>query len=509
MLDVLRSPIRGSAFLTKEIAEIVRQPRLILTLALGPFIILLLFGLGFRNEARAFRTLFVAPAGDALSQRIEEYATTLGPQLLYQGITTDTSGALERLRRGQVDLVIQVPAEAEATIRANQQAIFTLYHNEIDPQQTAYVQYFGQLYVGEVNRRIVQAIMAEGQGEAATVQDDVSAARLAATGAREALERGDAAAAHQQQDELDTRVSALELAVGASAGLLRGVEQTVGADGGTADSDAVVEQLTLVRTGTNALEAFTDDGDYAAEIETATQVENDLIDLETQLTEFTSIEPYVIVSPFRSEAASVANVTPDITAFFAPAVLALLLQHVAVTFGALSLVRERQLGVVEIFRVSPISPGEVLTGKYLSNLIFGGVLAALLILLIITALGVPMLGSWFYLTATILLLLLASLGIGFVISLISATASQAVQASMLVLLASVFFSGFFVALHLLWPAVQVVSWMLPVTYGIQMFQSIMLRGVPPDPRLLAGLALITLVMFVLAWLLTWRLMRHR
>ena len=37
--------------------------RLILTLVLGPFLILLLFGIGYRNQARDLRTLFVVANG--------------------------------------------------------------------------------------------------------------------------------------------------------------------------------------------------------------------------------------------------------------------------------------------------------------------------------------------------------------------------------------------------------------------------------------------------------------
>ena len=48
---------------------------------------------------------------------------------------------------------------------------------------------------------------------------------------------------------------------------------------------------------------------------------------------------------------------PDVVGYFGPAVLALILQHMAVTLTALSLVRERTCGVMELFRVSPVSPG--------------------------------------------------------------------------------------------------------------------------------------------------------
>src|SRR6185436_16890695 len=144
-----------------------------------------------------------------------------------------------------------------------------------------------------------------------------------------------------------------------------------------------------------------------------------LADLDATLTEFRQIQPAVIVSPFKSEAKSVAGLALSVTSFFAPAVLALLLQHVAITFGALSIVGERQTGTVELFRVSPISPAEVLVGKYTSYMIFGGILATVLTLLVQYALGVPMLGNWLYYVLAVALVLFASLGIGFVISMLS------------------------------------------------------------------------------------------
>jgi len=45
----MSSLIRIGAFARKEMTEILRQPRLLLTLILGPFLILLLFGIGYKT----------------------------------------------------------------------------------------------------------------------------------------------------------------------------------------------------------------------------------------------------------------------------------------------------------------------------------------------------------------------------------------------------------------------------------------------------------------------------
>ena len=61
---------------------------------------------------------------------------------------------------------------------------------------------------------------------------------------------------------------------------------------------------------------------------------------------------------------------PNVVAFFAPAVLALVLQHMGVTLTALSLVRERLSGAMDIFRVAPVRALEILIGKYLAYRVF-------------------------------------------------------------------------------------------------------------------------------------------
>jgi ABC-2 type transport system permease protein len=507
--NLLGAPIRVSAFVGKEIYEILREPRLVLTLILGPFLILLLFGIGFRNQSRQFRTLFVAPEGDPLSRQIQAFGTSLDSQIQFVGVTPDEAAAKEKLRRNEVDLVIVLPVNALESIRNNQQAVFTLYHNELDPLQVGYIQYLGGVYAEEINRHLLQRITAYGQSEATTHQDDLGAARANATALRVALEQGDSAAARQHQQDLDSNVAGLELGVGAGMSILSGIDQTSGQGQGAAP-EAILAQLSDVRQNTNALSQIEDNhGDYTAEAQTASKIETELTTLETLLGEFKRIEPGILVSPFRSETHTVASLEPRVVDFYAPGVLALLLQHLAITFGALSIVRERQFGTLELFRVSPISTTEMLIGKYISYLLFGAILATILTGLLRGGLGVPLLGDWLNYGAVILGLLFTSLGIGFVISLISRTDSQAVQYAMIVLLASVFFSGFITALRSLWEPVRVISWLLPVTYGIQLFQGVMLRGSSPEPRLLGSLVLIGLVLFVLAWLLLHRLMARR
>jgi ABC-2 type transport system permease protein len=110
------------------------------------------------------------------------------------------------------------------------------------------------------------------------------------------------------------------------------------------------------------------------------------------------------------------------------------------------------------------------------------------------------LGSlWLYALA-VLLLIFAALGLGFLISSFANSDSQAIQFAMVWLLASIFFSGFFLPLYRLWWPAQTVSWAMPATYGIKIFEDIMLRGVQPEMWMLWVLAGAGLILFLVNWL---------
>lgn len=239
MLKLFRSLVRMSAFLGKEITEIMRQPRLILTLLLGPFLILLLFGVGYRNQARSLRLLFVAdPQGPAAAQ-IREYASSLGAQLIFVGITADAAEAEKRLRRGEADAVVLTPDDIYGLLRNNQRVTFTLLHDEIDPLRVDYVRAFGQIYADEINRRVLQSATAAGQNSSTTFQEDIAVARATAAAIQKALRQNDLAQARADLVRLDWMLGMVERAAGQTLGLLEGVQSSFGGDEGARATAAI------------------------------------------------------------------------------------------------------------------------------------------------------------------------------------------------------------------------------------------------------------------------------
>lgn len=480
--------IRVSSFLSKEIREILRQPWLVVRLVLGPLLILLLVGVGYSNQARTLRAMFVAPVDEReVAGLIEQYVNDLGPQLTYVGQTVSREEALARLRVGQVDIVVVYPPKAYETVQGGSQAVLEVYHNEIDPTQAAYVSQLGRVYVGEMNRRILVLFAAEAKRESGAARSDLEEARLAAGEARTAAQSGNNEAAEAALTRASTSIDRATALLAATALIMGGVSEGLGAE----------SLLPLGEEG----ESVPEDAPFD---ERADAANRDLDTLDAQMARLESVPPDVMVSPLTTETKTVATFTPSFVIFYAPGVLALILQHLAVSIASLALVREKLSGAIELFRVAPITALEILLGKYGSYLVFLGLLAAVLTAAMIYLLGVPLLGNIAWLAVSIALLVFASLGIGFAISATSGTDSQAVQFSMLVLLASMFFSGFVFPLMSILVPVRYVAYLLPVTYSILNLQNVMLKGIPPNSVYLLALAGQGVLWFLFAW---WRYRR--
>jgi ABC-2 type transport system permease protein len=312
---ILAVVIRLLAFIGKELTETVRRPGAIVSLLLGPFLIMAIFGLGYNGVRRPLETVVVAPPTSGLPTDAAWYQELAGGGLNIAEVTQDRSAAVARLAGGTADVVVVAPDDPEARFRAGEQSVIEVLVDTVDPVKTNYAGFLASGLASEVNREIIERAATEGQGYAV--------------------------------------------------------------DAGEPDAG--------------------------------------------------QIPPSVVAAPTRSELINVAPSQPGVVQYFGPAVLALILQHLAVTLVALSLVRERTTGVIELFRIGPVSTTEILVGKVLAFAVLGGGIAALTILLLTGVFGVPMLAEPAIIAGTIALLLTASLGLGLFIATISDSERQAVQ----------------------------------------------------------------------------------
>ena len=493
--------IRAGAFVSKEFNEVRRQPRLVLSLILGPFLILLLFGIGYQGESNNLSALVVVPSNGQYSLDAAEYRRMTGNQLNVSGVTTDLNEALGRLRERSVDLVVVVPEDAGKQISTGSQARVPVYFNEVDPLRRDWITYLAFLYINEINKNTVAAIASQGQEQAGDLRSALGRIRTSLAAVEDRVRNGQVAAASEESEKMQSTGANVQLSIVLLAALLASdndmIKRADGTDTTQADlesggeaADRLSEDLRLLNEELN-----NPNPDQGRLLDRITRVRTDLDEMDSLTRQFQAINPLVLAAPFYPQVENTAPIRANFTSFYAPGVLVLILQHIAITLASLSMVRERLLGTIELFKVSPVSAMEILTGKYVGYFLLLGGIAAVLLLMMSNniviegwplSLGVPILGEWLLLILTIAGVVFASVSLGFLISTVSKSESQAVQISMLVLLASVFFSGFFLRLEALWPPVRAVSYALPVTYGISSLQVIMLRGGIPSPAFWVG-----------------------
>jgi ABC-2 type transport system permease protein len=488
-VNPIKALIRLLAFFAKEINEVRRQPRLVLSLLLGPALILALFGVGYRGSQPVLRTTIVMPSGSTSELDPEDLQRISGTNFVLTGIEQDQEVAMGQLRRGETDIVQVMPTDIESRALGGEQSTVTFTYDQVNPMNEQWIQYLGYAQVVEMNRAILREAATITQSEAQSARGDLATTSEQLAVAEQGIGSVDESTLRESLSRL-RRASGLLAAGSVLAG------EGVGAR----------EEIDQLQGDIDALEDAIASGQLANERERI-RTTRERVDRITELTNtLANIPPEVIVSPLRQEFANLNGRSLDLMTYYAPSVMALLIQHIAVTLGALSLVRERLLGATEFFRVAPVSASQILLGKYFGYTFFiAFIIAALLGLMLL--LGVPFLGNPWLFAGLSLLLTLASLGVGLFISSISTSDSQAVQLSMLVLLLSIFFSGFFLPLENFWASVRAVGYALPITHGISGFHNLMLRGAPPSELAWVMLSCIAALTAAGALIMTIRAMR--
>ena len=495
-----RRPLQIATFLKKEAVDVLHQPRLLLTLVIGPFLIMAVFGIGYRDSPDPLRTQFVVPADSPLADQIDGYADEISTFVDYRGVSSDLEAARRQLFDGDIDLIVTFPDDPLQTVLDGEQAPITVVHTRLDPIERTAISFASRLAVDQINGQILASIVRGGQDAALTAADAISTASDAAARLDDALDSGDTTAADAAIGDLRATAADVSLSARTTSALGDQLRASGVSDEVTAD---ILDTAVRLDRAVDGLDAESPAADTKASL---TEIRELLDTIATSQDEFADVDPNIVVRPFRSQVSLAVDDIDNVTDWYAPAAVVLMLQQFGVAFGALSFVREKQLGIIDVFRVAPVNAAEALIGKYLAYLAIGGAIGAALTALVVALLDVPMAAGAADVAIVMALSLFAAIGLGFVISLASATDAQAVQYTMILLLASLFFSGFFLSIGQMEGVARWVGWLLPVTYGMRLLRDVMLRGVSPDTNALAGLAIYGAVLFVIALLGTRRRM---
>jgi len=203
----------------------------------------------------------------------------------------------------------------------------------------------------------------------------------------------------------------------------------------------------------------------AVDASTGVALEQSLMRVPGMMSPAIEVRPSVLYNPSTRS----AN-------FFIPGLIAVLLQIMIILLIALSLVREKERGTLEQLKMTPIAPLGLMVGKMIPY----GALGFGELCMILTAMRfifrVPIHGSVILLLMMLLPFLLTVLGIGLVISTKAQTQAAAFQLAMGTVLPSVFLSGYIFLTATMPVFFRGISYLIPVTYAIQILRGIILRG---------------------------------
>jgi ABC-2 type transport system permease protein len=171
------------------------------------------------------------------------------------------------------------------------------------------------------------------------------------------------------------------------------------------------------------------------------------------------------------------NPTMESSNFMIPGLMGVILSMLTILLTAMSIVREREQGTIEQLIVTPIRPLELIVGKVVPYVLIAFWDLLEILFIGVWWFGVPIHGSVPLLLGLSGIFLATSLGLGILISTVSKTQQEAMLLTFLILLPSIFLSGYFFPIDAMPPFLQWVSKVVPLTYILIIVRAIVLKGV--------------------------------
>jgi len=184
---------------------------------------------------------------------------------------------------------------------------------------------------------------------------------------------------------------------------------------------------------------------------------------------------------------------------FVPGVMAMVLLLVCTMMTAITIVKEKELGTMEVMLVSPIQPIMIVIAKAIPYLLLSIVNISSILLLSVFVLEVPINGSLVLLVAESILFTLVSLALGLLIS--SGADSQ--QTAMFISLVGLFlptimFSGFMFPIENMPLPLRIISNIVPAKWYYAIVKSVMIKGVGLEAVWKETLILFGMVVFFIS-----------
>jgi ABC-2 type transport system permease protein len=183
---------------------------------------------------------------------------------------------------------------------------------------------------------------------------------------------------------------------------------------------------------------------------------------------------------------------------FVPGVMTLIMMLLGAMMTSVSIVKEKEMGTMEILLVSPMKPIMVLVSKAVPYMVLCFLDIILILLMAVFILDMPIQGNLALLLAESLLFILTTLSLGLLISVNVNSQQVAMFISLVALLMpSLIFSGFMFPIENMPLPLQVISNLVPTKWYYSIVKAIMVKGLGFGFILKQTLILIGMTLFFL------------
>lgn len=162
---------------------------------------------------------------------------------------------------------------------------------------------------------------------------------------------------------------------------------------------------------------------------------------------------------------------------FVPGVMALILLIICVLMTAIAIVREKEMGTMEILLVSPMKPYIIILAKAIPYFILSILILISILILSVTVLDLPIKGSLLLLFGISIIFIITNLLIGIVISILTDSQQTAMLIALVgTMLPTLMLSGFMFPVENMPMPLQIVGNAIPAKWYYEIVKNIMIKG---------------------------------
>ena len=187
---------------------------------------------------------------------------------------------------------------------------------------------------------------------------------------------------------------------------------------------------------------------------------------------------------------------------FVPGVMGLILTLISAMMTSVSIVREKEMGTMEVLLASPMKPFQIILSKMTPYFVLSITNLITILLLAVFVMGVPIRGSLFWLAVVSVLFIVVALSLGLLIStLVDKQMSSLLVSGIGLMMPVLVFSGLIFPIENIPVVLRWISDIIPARWYIEIVRKIMIEGVGVQffIKELCIIVVMALVLITIAW----------